>query len=66
MDGPQELTERRITYSYGVNKDQRYSSLYGSFEQLQEHVEEQTQGRVDVTKREQRTVTFARWEEVAS
>lgn len=58
------VVERRITYQYGVNKNQKYSSIYGSFDSMKQHVEEVTQGHVDVVKREERGVIYGDWEEV--
>lgn len=54
-------TERRITYSYGVNKNQRHSG-FTSFENLQQHVEQMTMGGVNIDKRELREVTYGDWE----
>jgi len=58
----EQRIERRITYSYGVNRDQRRSG-FTSFDSLRESVELDTMGEVDVTKREARTVTYSDWEE---
>lgn len=58
----EQRIEHRITYSYGVNRDQRRSG-FTSFDSLLELVERETMGLVDVTKREARTVTYSDWEE---
>jgi hypothetical protein len=53
--------ERRITYQFGVNKDQRAVGR-DTFENLQRRAESDTMGPVDVVKREQRTVSYSEWE----
>lgn len=55
-------TERRLSYAYGVNSGRVEGT--GSFKDLQERIERQTMGPVDVTKREERVVIKHEWKEV--
>lgn len=62
MSAAEQKIERRITYSYGVNRDQVRSG-FDSFERLEREVEQVTYGPVDVTKKESRVVSYGKWEE---
>lgn len=58
--------ERRLTYSYGVNKDHNVTGFYPSFEVMKEIAVERSWGPVNVDKREERFVLVltTEWEEV--
>ena len=60
---PETAIENRITFSYGVNKNQRRSG-FSTHKALQERVESETSGPVQIDKRESRMIYYEDWEEV--
>lgn len=59
-------TERRLTYSYGVNKNLRITGFYADFDTMHATAVERSWGPVNIDKREQREVLIitTEWEEV--
>lgn len=61
-----EIIERRIHYSYGVNSGwvhQAWPEFETSYDALQERIERESMGPVNVDKRESRVVIYGDWEE---
>lgn len=61
MTADEPRVERRITYEFGVNKDQKLTG-FASYADLVIEAIRRTEGPVTVTKREERLVTYTEWE----